>query len=243
MINRDALEYLVNLGIEENPLVEVDGKQYSVKQLHPVKDAYPDPLELNFLDSLVTYLRDDSDFFRVDYNKLIVEIENPTQINLYTRIIGDFNQRFTPVRCFVLVEQFPRGRFISPEEFIIMAQSRFVETEDLAKIRAIVGNVKSEEVFQFSDDGISQQVTAKSGVARVENVVIPPRVKLAPYRTFVEIEQPESEFVFRAKKADALPCFALFEADGGAWRIEAMKRIKVYLEEQLSGLENIVVLG
>jgi len=40
-----------------------------------------------------------------------------------------------------------------------------------------------------------------------------------------------------------LPHFALFEADGGAWRIEAMKRIKAYLEEQLSGLENIVVLG
>ncbi len=63
------------------------------------------------------------------------------------------------------------------------------------------------------------------------------------YRTFMEIAQPESEFVFRARKADSLPHFALFEADGGAWRIEAMKRINAYLEEQLSGLENIVVLG
>jgi hypothetical protein len=242
MINKEALEYLVNLGIEENPLVEVEGKPYSVKQLHPVKEVSPDPLEFNFLDSLVTYLQDDADFLRVDC-KLIVEIESPTRVNLHTRLIGDFNQRFTPVTCAALVTPFPWGKFIDPEEFVIMAQSRFVETEDLAKIRAIVGNVKSEEVFQFSDDGISQQVTAKSGVARVENVVMPPRVKLAPYRTFIEIEQPESEFVFRAKKADALPCFALFEADGGAWRIEAMKRIKAYLEEQLSGLENIVVLG
>jgi len=142
-----------------------------------------------------------------------------------------------------LLNPFPWGRFIDPEEFIIRAQSQFVETEDLAKIRAIVGNVKSEEVFQFSDDGISQQVTAKTGIARVENVVLPPRVKLAPYRTFVEIEQPISEFIFRAKKANETPNFALFEADGGAWRIEAMKRIKAYLEGQLEGIENVVVLG
>lgn len=80
-------------------------------------------------------------------------------------------------------------------------------------------------------------------IARVENVVIPPRVKLAPYRTFIEIEQPESEFVFRARKADDLPHFALFEADGGAWRIESMKRIKAYLENKLKDMENVVVLG
>jgi hypothetical protein len=29
------------------------------------------------------------------------------------------------------------------------------------------------------------------------------------------------------------PTCALFEADGGAWKIKAMKRIKEYLEEEL----------
>lgn len=239
---REALEYLIDLGETTDPIVRVDDKFYSTKQLIPIKDTFPAAMELNFLDSMVTYIKENTDCLRPNYN-LVVEIESPTGIALHTELVGEFNQRFTPVHCTALVTEFPWGRFTDPEEFIIMAQSRFVETEDLAKIRAIVGNVKSEEVFQFSDDGISQQVTAKSGVARVENVVIPPRVKLAPYRTFIEIEQPESEFVFRAKKSDSLPCFALFEADGGAWRIEAMKRIKAYLEEQLEGIENVVVLG
>lgn len=239
---REALEYLIDLGETTDPIVRVDDKFYSTKQLMPIKKTFPAAMELNFLDSMVTYIKENTDCLRPNYN-LVVEIESPTGIALHTELVGKFNQRFTPVHCTALVTEFPWGRFTDPEEFIIMAQSRFVETEDLAKIRAIVGNVKSEEVFQFSDDGISQQVTAKSGVARVENVVIPPRVKLAPYRTFMEIEQPESEFVFRARKADSLPHFALFEADGGAWRIEAMKRIKVYLEEQLAGMENIVILG
>lgn len=239
---KEALEYLIKLGTDDDPLVLVDGKTYSKINLQPVKEVTPTPLELNFLDSLITYIKENTDVLRPD-NNLIIKINNPAEITLHTELIGNFNQRFTPVVCFALVTEFPWGRFVSPEEFIIMAQSRFVETEDLAKIRAIVGNVTSEEVLKFSDDGISQQVTAKSGIARVENVVVPPRVKLAPYRTFIEIEQPESEFVFRAKKADGLPNFALFEADGGAWRIEAMKRIKAYLEEQLKDVEDVVILG
>ena len=231
-------------GLEEKLqyALEVGGKPYSVESLHPVKEIGPVALSLNFLDSLITYLRDDVDLFRTDY-QLIIEITSPTEVKLHTRTMGKFNERLTPVLCSALVDQFPWGRFIDPDNFIIMAQSRFVDTEDLAKIRAIVGNVKSEEVIQFSDDGVSQMVNAKSGITRVENVVIPPRVKLAPYRTFIEIKQPESEFVFRARKADGLPNFALFEADGGAWRIEAMKRIKDYLEEELSGIDNIVILG
>ncbi len=241
MINKEALEYLVNLGIDGKPVVQVDGKPYSLKQLRPVEENEPEPLEFNFLDSLLTYLRKQVDYLCKE--KLIIEIKSPTSIALHTQLMGSFNQRFNPVLCTALVNPFPWGSFIDPDNFIIMAQSRFVETEDLAKIRAIVGNVKSEEVVQFSDDGISQQVTAKAGIARVENVVIPPRVKLAPYRTFIEVEQPESEFVFRARKAGDLPHFALFEADGGAWRIEAMKRIKAYLEEKLEGIENVVVLG
>lgn len=32
-------------------------------------------------------------------------------------------------------------------------------------------------------------------------------------------------------------------ADPGAWRIEAMKRIKAYLEKQLMGISGIVILG
>ena len=240
MLNKEALEYLVNLGINENPIVQAEGKPYSVKQLVPVKEIGPAALEFNFLDSLITYIQKGIDFEDAD---LIIEIKNPTEIALHTQIIGNFNERLTPVICSALVSAFPWGKFTSPEEFIIMAQSRFVETENLAKIRAIVGNVKTEEVLGFSDDGVSQQVTAKSGIARVENVVLPPRVKLAPYRTFIEVEQPESEFVFRAKKSDSLPYFALFEADGGAWRIEAMKRIKAYLEANLQGIDNVVVLG
>jgi len=240
---REALQYMVDLGINKDPLVKVGDKTYSMMGLQPVKLSGPEPLEFNFLDSLVTYLLDGIDPLCNNGSRLIIQIKSPTKIALHTEVVGDFNERFNPVVCTALVNDFPYGRFIDPEEFIIMAQSRFVDTEDLAKIRQIVGNVKTEDVASFSDDGVSQQITAKTGVARVDKIVMPPRVRLAPYRTFVEVEQPESDFVFRAKKADMLPLFALCEADGGAGRIEAIKNIKVYLEEQLADTEGIVILG
>ena len=47
---------------------------------------------------------------------------------------------------------------------------------------------------------------------------------------FREIEQPESEFLLRTCLDDKnIPRVALFEADGGAWRITAMRRIAEYI--------------
>lgn len=52
------------------------------------------------------------------------------------------------------------------------------------------------------------------------------------------MDQPESDFVFRMKedKYDGVQC-ALFEADGGAWKLHAMESIQEYLEEQLKGVD------
>jgi hypothetical protein len=59
-------------------------------------------------------------------------------------------------------------------------------------------------------------------------------VNLAPYRTFQEIEQPSSPFLFRIKgtPGEGVQC-ALFEADGGAWRLDAVARIEAWLTKAL----------
>ncbi len=49
--------------------------------------------------------------------------------------------------------------------------------------------------------------------------------------TFLEVEQPVSQFVFRMKDG---PRAAIFEADGGAWRNQAIVNIREYLKEQLA---------
>ena len=56
--------------------------------------------------------------------------------------------------------------------------------------------------------------------------------------------QPESQFVFRMKedKYDGVQC-ALFEADGGAWKLKAMENIKEYFDRELDGLKQFTVIA
>ncbi len=75
---------------------------------------------------------------------------------------------------------------------------------------------------------LSQQATARQGVATVANVDVPSPVILTPYRSFSETEQVASPFVLRLRGGGdgKLPTCALFEADGGRWKLDAIKRVR-----------------
>lgn len=93
--------------------------------------------------------------------------------------------------------------------------------------------------YSAADDGVTQTVTAKQGVAFVQEVAVPNPVTLAPYRSFPEISQVESEFVLRVRAGRSegeLPTIALFEADGGRWQLEAVRRVKDYLKQRVGGI-------
>src|SRR5690606_31882265 len=115
--------------------------------------------------------------------------------------------------------------------FNILLQSCFVDNSHRASLLSIVGNIQEENVATVGDNGTSQQVTAKTGIATLAPVILPNPVMLKPFRTFVEIPQPESGFVFRMQSG---PKAALFEADGGEWKITAMQSIREYLDKQLA---------
>ena len=92
------------------------------------------------------------------------------------------------------------------------------------------------------DNGISQEVSVRTGAVLKEQQTVQPIVRLQPYRTFLEVEQPASDFLLRLDK-EGRP--ALYEADGGAWKLEAKRNIAAYLGEQLADLVeggNVVVM-
>lgn len=64
------------------------------------------------------------------------------------------------------------------------------------------------------------------------HVISPTEVRL--YRTFAEIEQPQSSYVFQIQDSDRGPSFKLVEADGGLWKNATMKKIKEYLAYELA---------
>ena len=132
-----------------------------------------------------------------------------------------------------IVNEFEFDHYYDQERFLIELQANFVETEDLATIMQVAGNIKSGTTANYSDDGVSQKTTIKSGV-EFTDVIVPNPAKLRPYRTFAEIEQPESSYVFRIKDSERGPAFKLVEADGGLWKNATMKKIKYYLEFELA---------
>ena len=61
-----------------------------------------------------------------------------------------------------------------------------------------------------NDNGIATTITTQKGVALQTNEQIRPLVKLRPYRTFQEVEQPESIFLIRVSDRG----ISFIEADG-----------------------------
>ena len=236
-LDKQGLEYLVNLG--ETRVREIAGLgTYSDRPIHRVFEQTAKPLGTTTLTALVDYIK--ADMNKSASEKALIHIKSPDAVELISELNID-RKRETYMVCEALTpDNIKFSRFLDVENFNIMLQSSFVDNDHKLLLLQVVGNIRDEAVKQTGDDGISQSVTMKTGVAKVNEVVVPNPVILAPYRTFPEIEQPESKFIFRMKSG---PEAALFEADGGAWRNEAMERIQEYLKEQLADYPNISIIA
>ena len=220
---KEAIQYVVGLGKSE--IHERNGQDFSDKQLHLLKEPTAGSLDVNTLSGLVDYLKSEFD----GNDQVIVHVEGPTSVVAHSQLNSDEN-RSCWIQAKAMTPSFHFGRFNDTEEFNIGLQSCFVRSEDRDIMLKVVGNIKEEMVSNYGDDGVAQSVVAKAGVASVAKVEVPNPVLLAPYRTFIEVVQPESDFVFRMQSG---PRCAIFEADGGAWKNDAIERIKDYLAASL----------
>lgn len=235
---RSAIEKIEEISKPE--ILVVGGKEFSSKELYPVKASEPKPLSLHSLTGLVDFIQKSGD---VDVKDVIVHIEDHSAVSLYSQLFGPFEQRKQFAKVELEEISFPFGVFRDSETFNIALQSCFTEYgadscygpagQDKANVLKFSKSVCARSEAGIDDDGTCQEVTIKTSVVSKENAVLPNPVKLCPYRTFAEIEQPESEFVFRVNNSMQ---FALFEADGGAWKNEARKRIKEFLAKQIPDL-------
>lgn len=223
---KNALEYLIGLG--KSNLHEIGGEQFSDKELHKIKVPTVDVIEVSSLSGFVDYIKSDFDR-REASNRLMVHVKSPTSVFAFDEVNCNARRNYY-IKAAALLPGLMFGFWYDTEMFNVALQSCFMGNEDRSTMLKIVGNIKEEAVQTVADDGISQAVTAKAGVATLATVKVPNPVKLVPYRTFVEVEQPESDFIFRMKNG---PQCALFEADGGAWKLEAMDNIKDYLMVEL----------
>ena len=135
--------------------------------------------------------------------------------------------------------EFRFDEWYDQERMMIDLQANFQENEELKLVLKAVGNIEKRNGQEYSDDGVSQVATMKTGIATKSDVIVPNPVELIPYRTFQEVEQPASKFVFRIGDKE-VPAFKIVEGERGIWKNEAVSNIKSFLLERLSDLTPVI---
>lgn len=238
---KKALEYIV--GLNKPELLEIGCETYSDKPLNRISyNPKAATIEMNTLSSLIDYIKANIDEMA---GKMIIHVQSPTKVQMYSSLDYERKREYM-VEVNASVPHFSFNEFTDHEAFCINLQSKFMDisSTDRALLLKFAGTVEAGTVAEYGDDGVTQKATVKTGIASKGEAIVPNPVTLCPYRTFVEVDQPFSQFIFRMKegKYGGVSC-ALFEADGGAWKIEAMESIKAYLEAQLEGIEGFIVIS
>lgn len=227
-----AMRFLTELKEEsmEPKVLEIDGRTYCDKRLNRYdEEPMAEAIRAHTLTSLVDYIRECGAELR---EAMIIHVESPVKVSLYSGLTKERNRE----RLFetnAALPQFRYDEWYGQECFLIELQANFEVSPDLEAIQKVAGNVEAKTTANYGDDGISQKTTIKQGIASKADVLVPNPVTLVPYRTFLEVDQPESQFVFRIKDNGGEPVFKIVEAEGGIWRNVAMERIKAYLMDAL----------
>lgn len=259
----ELAQYLVETGAKterENmkleamqKITEIDGQKYRWNNynniwepIKPVKfipddEVVPERYSFFTLDGLIDYIQENVEgLIPTDpEHRLILQVVNHTTVRLMSHPSEHHKVRHVIAMCDAHVPEITFGKYMDTEMFNTQLLSKFIDTPARAELFKVVQAMTKEQSCNTTDDGVSQVITVKQGVSMAANVTFKNPVPLMPMRTFTEIEQPESNFTLRVND-DA--CCALYEADGGAWKNEAVVRIKYYLRNNLLGY-NVVVIA
>lgn len=225
-LTRSFIEKIEEMGKPD--VIWVEEVPFSKDELRKIYPPVPTAMGAQSLTAVIDYLKSNVD--TLDEKELIVQVIDSETVKVVSALDLCYRIREYYIQANALLPTVILNKFMEREAFNIMLQSRFVENDDRERVLASIGKMRYENSLRLEDDGVTQTVASKVGVALVKEEQIPNPVYLAPFRTFTEVAQPVSPFILRVNDDCEV---GLFEADGGAWRNAAMIRIKEYLSDQL----------
>lgn len=212
-------------------------REFTDRALHRV-NTDPElvkPAEFYTLDGFADYLEAEP-----GAADAIVHVVSPVRVEAFSRLTGrDKNLRnyFAAAVCrTATMAGFSFNSPVQLEALNIALQTCFDPTQgDIAGLRKFCASVRSTREIGTDDDGVSQAVQAKAGIAAVHVTPVSNPWLLAPWRTFAEIPQPTSFYVLRFKESEGAPIAGLYETGDASWQVEAVKRIAAHLRGRLTG--------
>lgn len=225
------------LQLAEPSIINLSSGTYCDKSLERVDDCLrAQPIVLHTLTGLCDYAESIKTDITNGAGKYFFVIVSPREVQLVSQLDKDRKRE-----CLAIAKAEPPvfnfNEYYYSESFNIALQSVFspMNEDDRAAVLQFVGTVKAGTVKEYGDDGVSQKATIRTGVATLGEAIVPNPCELSPIRSFPEIVPVPSQFVLRLRQRDDEIQAALFEADGGAWRIHTAERIADFIFESTSG--------
>jgi hypothetical protein len=225
---KEAIQQIASM--VENKIHEIDGRIYSEKGLVLIEEPRykPTHVVVKGIDSIVSLIKQEIEKLNAP---VFVEVINFNEIKTYST----YDERFERQELYRAVSDVPQFQFGWKEydEAMIAFRSQFIQGEGTEYVLDLLSKITDNNSVSSEDNGLSQTVEVRKGIGLKAKENIKPIVKLTPFRTFLEIEQPESEFLLRLDEGGRI---GLFEADGGMWKLEAKKDIAWKLKFELKEL-------
>lgn len=239
----DAINVLADLGKKaaEPKQLAVNGHRFlvvgeSYEEIEPIETPKPEKAVTRSLNALVALVKTEVAALYKDL-PIYVSCEKHDRVRAFTKPDADDDlHRWTPYEAVAadlppLVEGVRWGYDEAQIKLRSMFQRAPVgKVNDVDYILGLISHMSADQSVKSDDNGVTQTVQVRKGVSFVENQRVRPIVKLAPYRTFWEVSQPESEFVFRVYDDRSI---SLTAADGGMWKMEARIATLDYLTSAL----------
>lgn len=210
---------------ENHFLLTHDG---TIKQIFPAIQQ-PETLTLNSLDGLVKLVKTeamkmaDPLYITIPTHMRVVCFAQPKEENRWHR-------QFYYEAVATDVPGWEEETSMDFERAQVAMRTRFQETTDIPYLQRLLSDITLGAKVTRNDNGVATSIVTQKGVSLQENAAIRPIVKLLPYRTFQEVEQPESTFLIRVDERS----IRFIGADGGMWKLKARQTIKEFLENHFT---------
>lgn len=207
------------ISIVENATFAVtrDGE---IKEIRPAID-HPDTLQLNSLDALVKLVKTEA--LNAADCTLYITIPDCTTVQCFDQPNADerYHRQTFYVAKATDVPGWGEKVQLPFEEAQIALRTRFQETNDAIYAMKLLSDITMGGKVTYNDNGVATSVVTRKGIDLQANEAIRPIVRLKPYRTFQEVDQPESQFLIRVNERG----ISFTEADGGMWKLKARETI------------------
>lgn len=230
----ESLIDAIRAGVPIQKIETPEGTRYSQVLYREPEPSYVNALSGHTLDGMIDFIQN-YQLHHTNSDLDCIHIVSPTRVNLYGGIRGFERKRdcyYQSVFPLNGVKLFDEDGEYSKATLIKKLKFQFHATQKRDQLLEFLSFVLVSETIENVDSGICEEVTVKNGV-QLGRQAAPKSIELSPYRTFIEIGELNSDFSLRVRRSSSDLYFTLNNADGGEWQLEAMEKIKTYLQARL----------